>query len=85
MSSIFDMKNPDPNVKPFFTCLYKTIRQGELRSRYEIMKDANASEELQREMQELVVSLVASGVIVGLTLGAATVAVVYELHLVGLI
>jgi hypothetical protein len=49
------------------------------------MKDANASEELQREMQELVVSLVASGVIVGLTLGAATVAVVYELHLVGLI
>lgn len=83
--SIFDMKNPDPNIEPFFTCLYKVIRQGKLRSRYEIMKDANASEELQREMQELVVSLVAGGVIVGIVFGAAIVTTVYELHHVGLI
>lgn len=83
--SIFDMKNPDPNIEPFFTCLYDVLRKGTIRSRYEIMKDANASEELQREMQRLVVSLIAAGTIVGLLVGASVVGIVYELHIKGLI
>ena len=83
--SVFDMKNPDPNIEPFLTCLYDVLRKGTIRSRYEIMKDANASEELQREMQRLTVSLIAAGTMIGLMVGAGVVVIVYELHIKGLI
>jgi hypothetical protein len=69
---MFLPKNPDPNATHLFVDGCKGLRDlcnGKMRSRYEILEDANASEELQREMRELVTGLLLYGAVTGLVSG----------------
>jgi hypothetical protein len=77
---MFLPKNPDPNATRLFADGCKGLRDlctGKMCSRYEILEDANASEELQREMRELVTGLpfygITTGLISGVIIGIAIV------------
>lgn len=74
MITMFD--NPDPNIEPPIPSIVNGVcsfMNGKLRSRYEILKDANASEELQIEMSRVTATLWFAGVMFGIAISALAV------------